>query len=126
MNKEQQALDELRDLVHSELDGTKMLDEYLKHCDTLQKLVDKQSNPTLDECIKEWKDDGFKFEKIFCYSLINKKKGVEIFFDNESTGIWCHIKGGLTLKQLIRLIKIFKALGWEVEDETKRNDNRLY
>ena len=40
MNKEQQALDELRDLVHSELDGTRMLDEYLKHCDTLQQLVD--------------------------------------------------------------------------------------
>ena len=43
MNKEQQALDELRDLVHSELDGTRMLDEYLKHCDTLQKLVDKST-----------------------------------------------------------------------------------
>ena len=41
MNKEQQALDELRALVHSELDGTRMLDEYLKHCDTLQELVDK-------------------------------------------------------------------------------------
>jgi predicted SprT family Zn-dependent metalloprotease len=41
MNKEQQSLNELRDLVHSELDGTRMLDEYLKHCDILQKLVDK-------------------------------------------------------------------------------------
>ena len=41
MNKEQQSLDELRDLVHSELDGTRMLNEYLKHCDTLQELVDK-------------------------------------------------------------------------------------
>ena len=41
MSKYQQALDELRALVHSELDGTRMLDEYLKHCDTLQKLVDK-------------------------------------------------------------------------------------
>ena len=39
MNKEQQSLDELRGLVHSELDGTKMLDEYLEYCDTLQQLV---------------------------------------------------------------------------------------
>ena len=58
MNKEQQSLDELKDLVHSELDGTRMLDEYLKHCDTLQKLVNQQSNPTLSECIKEWEDNG--------------------------------------------------------------------
>ena len=49
MNKEQQALDELRDLVHSELDGTRMLDEYLKHCDTLQELVDKATPKKVDK-----------------------------------------------------------------------------
>lgn len=41
-NKCQEALKELKDFVHSELDGTKMLDGYLKHCDTLQELVDKE------------------------------------------------------------------------------------
>lgn len=43
MNKEQyqNALDELRGLVHSELDGTRMLNEHLKYCNTLQELVDK-------------------------------------------------------------------------------------
>ena len=74
----------------------------------------------LEQCIKEWEDDGFEFNKIFCYSLISKRKRVEIYFDNESTGIWCDIKGSFTSKQLIRLIKTFKALGWEVEDDNNR------
>ena len=77
----------------------------------------KSKTYILDECVKEWEDDGFEFNKIFCYSLINKKKDAGIYFDNEQSGIWCNIECGLTSKQLIRLIKTFKALGWEVEDE---------
>lgn len=38
----QEAVKELKYFVHSELDGTRMLDEYLKYCDTLQELVDKE------------------------------------------------------------------------------------
>lgn len=87
--------------------------------DKFKELVDQQSNPTLSECIKEWEDDGFEFNKIFCYELINEKKNVGIYFDNEPIGIFCNIEGHVTSKQLIRLIKTFKALGWEVEDETK-------
>lgn len=41
MDEYQEALKELKEFVHSELDGTRMLDEYLKHCDTLQELIDK-------------------------------------------------------------------------------------
>lgn len=72
---------------------------------------------SLEELVKEWEEDGFKFEKIFCYQLINKKDGTEIYFDNDQRGLWCHINGHLLSKQLIRLILTFLALGWEVEDE---------
>lgn len=76
-----------------------------------------QPNPTLEEIKKEWEDDGFKFNKIFCYELINTKDNTKIYFDNDQRGIWCNINGHLSLKQLIRLTKTFRALGWRVEDE---------
>lgn len=93
--------------------------EQLEQIKNKLKESEQKSTPTLSECIKEWKDDGFEFNKIFCYELINKKKNVGIYFDNEPIGICCNIEGHVTSKQLIRLIKTFKALGWEVEDETK-------
>jgi hypothetical protein len=69
--------------------------------------------PTLEEVIKEWEDDGFKFNKIICYALINTKNNIEIYFVNGPTGIEYSIEGCLTPKQLIRLAKTFRALGWE-------------
>lgn len=82
MIKSQQALNELRVLVHSELDGTRMLDEYLKHCDILQKLVDKQSNPTLSECIKEWEDRDFEVvdNSINYLYVRNYNKNIKVLF----------------------------------------------
>ncbi len=41
-DKYQEAVKELKSFVHSELDGTRMLDEYLKYCDIIQELVDKE------------------------------------------------------------------------------------
>lgn len=87
--------------------------DYTRLNHSLVKLL-QEEQPTLEELIKEWEDDGFKFEKIFCYELINKKEGVEIYFDNDQRGLWCHITGHLISKQLIRLILTFLALGWEV------------
>ena len=34
MNNHQEALDELKELVHSELDGTRMLDKHLEYIKT--------------------------------------------------------------------------------------------
>lgn len=80
---------------------------------SLLKLL-QEPQPTLEQLIKEWEEDGFKFEKIFCYQLINKDKGFEIYFDNDQRGLWCSIECRLSSKQLIRLILTFVALGWEV------------
>ena len=41
MNKYQESLNELKDFVHSELDGTRMLDKYLGYVNTLQEAIDK-------------------------------------------------------------------------------------
>ena len=60
-NKCQEAVKELKDFVHSELDGTRMLDRYLKHCDTLQELVDQNKEYTLEECKKMWEDLGYEW-----------------------------------------------------------------
>ena len=43
MNRYREALNELKDFVHSELDGTRMLEEYLGYINTLQQLVDKET-----------------------------------------------------------------------------------
>ncbi len=42
MNKKQEAIQELAIFVHSELDGTRMLDKYIGYIETLKELVDKE------------------------------------------------------------------------------------
>lgn len=80
---------------------------------SLVKLLQEQQ-PTLEGLTEEWEEDGFKFERIFCYQLINRGEDIQIYFDNDERGLWCHIIGHLNSKQLIRLILTFLALGWEV------------
>ena len=90
-------------------------DECVEELDSVAKyFINERNQPTLEELIKEWEDDGFKFEKIFCYQLINAKDDTEIYFNNDQRGLWCNIIGLLSSKQLIRLILTFVALGWEV------------
>lgn len=43
MNKYQEAIKELTDFVHSELDGTRMLNVYIGYIETLTELVDKET-----------------------------------------------------------------------------------
>ena len=83
MTKEQQALDELRDLIHSELDGTRMLDEYLKHCDTLQELVDKA---TPKKVVPQWHkgyDPKLYYPKSFHCPSCGRKLRIDQFYK------WC-------------------------------------
>lgn len=116
MNKYQEALDKLAyilEIYSIDIDDKDI--KKVKDClNILGELVDKTKTPTLEELIKEWEDDDFKFEKIFCYQLINRKDGIEIYFDMRTTGIECSFEGCVSSKQLIRLIRTFLALGWEV------------
>ncbi len=43
MSKYQEALNELKEVIHDEFDGTKLLNSYLEKIKTLQELVDKHS-----------------------------------------------------------------------------------
>ena len=43
MNKYQEAIKELTEFIHSELDGTRMLDKYIGYIETLKELVDKET-----------------------------------------------------------------------------------
>lgn len=82
MNKYQESLDELRSLVHSELDGTRMLNEHLEYCDTLQELINQQSNPTLSECIKEWESRGWTWNKKYTFFVLKKFNQEQHYYDN--------------------------------------------
>ena len=87
MNKCQEALNELKDLVHSELDGTKMLNKHLVYCNTLQDLIDQNKPLTLAECIKEWKDRGFEIieqENYIIFRHHKTYKTIEIYLVNLS------------------------------------------
>lgn len=39
----QEAIKELTEFIHSELDGTRMLDKYIGYIETLKELVDKKT-----------------------------------------------------------------------------------
>ena len=96
--------------------------DIIESLNVLRELTKQETQPTFEECIKEWEDDEFEFNKIFCYELKNKKNNIRIYFDNGPVGIECSIEGIVTSKQLIRLIKTFKVLGWEVENENSRKN----
>ena len=83
MNKEQQSLDELRDLVHSELDGTRMLDEYLKHCDILQKLVDKATPKKVSPKWRKGYDPKLYYPKSFYCPSCGRRLRIDQFYK------WC-------------------------------------
>lgn len=86
MNKYQEALNELKELVHSELDGTRMLDKHLEDICTLQELVDKTIPPTLEEVKKEWEELGYTWVNIDLHlvRLISEDLDTIIRIDNKT------------------------------------------
>lgn len=118
-NKYQEALKELKEFIHSELDGTRMLDEYLKHCDTLQELVDKNKVYTLEEVKKMWEELGYEIYQGKNYISMKNKKKKEItikikdkyYFKRDDD----NFPDDITFQEHQLLTKTIKAL--EVEDE---------
>ena len=85
MNRYQQALNTLREKGYTNHFQPITLEyQYFNEFKILQELVDKQSNPTLSECIKEWKDRGYivESEKITngIYIYKNNKLKTKIVF----------------------------------------------
>ena len=122
MNKHQEAIQELTEFVHSELDGTRMLDKYIGYIETLKELVDETKTPTEEEIIKEWENEGFE--------IISWEKGkIEIYKQWIERINHCghhtsakvviekdlfYIVGQFSNKYIQLLTKTFKMLGWEV------------
>lgn len=85
-------------------------------------IVEKQSNPTLSECIKEWETLGYEFKEdqksqyIFISSLLAhlKDKHIHIFLKH-STRVMFSEYGEFTTQELMLLVQTLKAL--EVENE---------
>lgn len=76
-----------------------------------QKIIDQTKIPTIQELKKEWEYDGFEFNKILFYQLINTKRKIKINIFDDQKEPWCAIDGCLSLKQLIRLAKTLMSLG---------------
>lgn len=115
MNKYQEVLNELKDLVHSELDGTKMLNKYLVYCNTLQDFIDQNKPLTLDECIKEWKEKGWGWDEYKREIVIYEHKSMkQIFIDRKDNTWWSEFYISFEFCHL--LSKTLKAL----ERENKR------
>ncbi len=116
MNKYQEALNELKDLVHSELDGTKMINKHLAYCNIFQDLIDQNKTLTLDECIQEWEEKGWKVDKdsyaieLWKYNIYHLKETIIIFTSDR------HLTADfdITYELSNLLIKTLKAL--EVEN----------
>ena len=70
-------------------------------------------DPTIEEVKKEWEDDDYIWEEDeFDIKLITKKPTYYLkirIFKNSKT-----YQGIINFKEHIRLIKTFRALGWEV------------
>ena len=122
MNKYQEALDELKDLVHSELDGTKMLNKHLVYCNTLQELINQNKPLTLDECIKEWEERGFVFndyDELLIFDSVAKDIAIEIFTNHRWIMVWDYDRNeieSLDFDLVFLLSKTIKALE-EMKDE---------
>lgn len=119
MNREkyQEALNELKDLVHSELDGTKMISKYLVYCNTLQDLINQNKPLTLDECIKEWERLGYTGSidklRIHMYKQlfgVTTTLNIIHIFRSEDRRYDFNMDGYFTKEESILLTKTLKAL----------------
>lgn len=124
MNKYQEALDGLKDTKCDEINNCKIcsLVSYCGHYQcvkTLQELIDQQKQLTLEECIKEWEELGYKVLVSNDDSLIlrNRNIGVEIYIEklNKNYGkydIGSCVYENFTFQEHQLLTKTFKMLGW--------------
>ena len=94
---------------------------YRKHRNNLQKLIDKEKVPTLEEVIKEWEKLGFVWnstskaifikkpkKRTIAISLLDKSYESYFYRDYEART--------LSFKEHQLLTKTFKALGWLEDD----------
>lgn len=135
----QQALNELKTVIHDEFDGTKLLNNYLEKIKTLQELVDLieeydvkpeelrevllvgkilKYKPTLEEVKQEWEALGYEWrENKDSIDLLNRTKEEIIVIDKENkrfakTDDRVKIPLFINWQEQKLLTKTFKALGW--------------
>lgn len=115
----QEALNELKTVIHDEFDGTKLLNSYLEKIETLQELIDKEKVPTLEECIKEWEALGWKVIEN-CSIRIKLKSSLSTIQISKIKKVYRKVIGKeennignfLTLQEHQLITKTMKALGW--------------
>lgn len=143
MNKHKEAIKELTDFVHSELDGTKMLNEYIGYIETIKEFVDKayfncfpvyvnetypyhnQNIPTLEQVKKEWENEGFEIVSFTKERIEIYKQWIERIkhCSHHTSAKICikkdffYITGQFSNKYTQLLTKTFKALGWYDEQK---------
>lgn len=97
-------------------------DEYIQDilddCVLLQELIDQTKTPTLEECIKEWEELGYRF---YIKKPTTKWETlISIFYEDDSNdGIFIYNNKtyirdtySFTMQEHQLLTKTFKALGW--------------
>lgn len=111
MNKEQQALNTLREKGYTNhFQPIKLEQQYPNEFKTLQELVDQQSNPTLLECIKEWNEKGFDVD-IYAVEIVITGSTVNLTIDLEDKTLFTEGECNSFSYDVVHLLsKTLKAL----------------
>lgn len=116
MERYQEALDKLKNLGDKDLYN----ERYVEWANILQEFVDQHKPLTLEECIKEWEDDGYVFDNFYddrialCDNQSSKKIIISKNMKLLISSYYKEIPAPLSFKEIERILRTIKAKGWEI------------